>query len=270
MTTTVLIVDDRRVDREYLAAVLGYRGDRLLEAADGAEALRVARAEHPDLIISDLVMPTMDGYEFAHQLRGSTNAAVAHIPIIFYTASYNPREARTLARSAGVEYVLSKPSEPAVILDMVNKALDHAPAPKLAKTGPLVGPPAFVNRVAQTTDDVDQLSRRLSDIIDFGLQLARERDPERLLQSLCEAARALAGARYAAVAILDEDGQTLRHFVTSGFDEATTASIGHWPTGGGLLGQLLTSRQTAIRNRTSKSALQKIFWAHGGLPRCPH
>ncbi|TMH87341.1 MAG: response regulator [Betaproteobacteria bacterium] len=65
----ILIVDDRPTNRQFLLTLLGYTGHRLLEAADGAEALDLARAERPDLVITDILMPTMDGYEFVQQLR---------------------------------------------------------------------------------------------------------------------------------------------------------------------------------------------------------
>lgn len=67
---TILIVDDRPVNREFLVTLLSYGGHRLLEAADGADGLAISRAEHPDLIIADILMPTMDGYEFVRLLRG--------------------------------------------------------------------------------------------------------------------------------------------------------------------------------------------------------
>src|ERR687886_2128274 len=97
---TVLIVDDRPANREYLATLLGYGGHRLLQAADGAEALATARAEHPALVIADILMPTMDGYEFVRQLRA--DPAVARTPVVFYTAHYHEHEAAALAKSCGV------------------------------------------------------------------------------------------------------------------------------------------------------------------------
>ena len=65
----ILIVDDGAANREYLAALLGYGGHRLLQAADGAEGLEFAKAERPDLVIADILMPTMDGYELVRQMR---------------------------------------------------------------------------------------------------------------------------------------------------------------------------------------------------------
>ena len=64
----ILIVDDVAADRNYLVATLGYAGHQLIEACDGEAALAKARAERPDLIIADILMPAMDGYEFVRQL----------------------------------------------------------------------------------------------------------------------------------------------------------------------------------------------------------
>ena len=66
---TILIVDDREANREYLLTLLGYGGHRLLVAADGAEASQIARVERPELVIADILMPTMDGYELVRKIR---------------------------------------------------------------------------------------------------------------------------------------------------------------------------------------------------------
>ena len=62
--------------------------------------------------------------------------------------------------------------------------------------------------------------QRLSRLIDLGQRLAAERDPEQVLKKFCDAAREILGARFATVGILEDDGVTLRHFFTSGFDRA--------------------------------------------------
>src|SRR2546425_247940 len=127
---TILIVDDHPANRAFLMTLLGYRGHRLVEAADGAEGLAVARAERPDLVITDILMPTMDGYEFVRRLHA--DPAFAHIPVVFWSAHYLEREARTLAQSCNVSYILVKPCEPEVVLHTVDAALSHAPAPTTA------------------------------------------------------------------------------------------------------------------------------------------
>ena len=66
-TATILIVDDLSANRDVLVTLLRYQGHRLLEAADGRDGLAAARAEHPDLVITDVLMPMMDGFEFVRQ-----------------------------------------------------------------------------------------------------------------------------------------------------------------------------------------------------------
>src|SRR5689334_16912515 len=100
---TILIVDDQQTNREVLAALLGYGGHQVVEASDGAEALESTRAHHPDLVITDILMPVMDGYEFVRQLR--TDPSIAHTPVIYYTAHYLEREARALAEKAGITQI---------------------------------------------------------------------------------------------------------------------------------------------------------------------
>ena len=92
---TILIVDDLSANRKFLIAILGHEGHRLIEAADGHAGLAAVRAERPDLVITDVLMPVMDGYEFVRQLR--LDPATSPIPVVFYTAHYGEREARELA-----------------------------------------------------------------------------------------------------------------------------------------------------------------------------
>ena len=66
---TILVVDDLSANREVLVTLLRHHGHRLIEAADGREGLAAAQVEHPDLVITDVLMPVMDGYEFVRQLR---------------------------------------------------------------------------------------------------------------------------------------------------------------------------------------------------------
>src|SRR5437870_5454098 len=112
---TILIVDDRPTNRQFLLTLLGYTEHRLLEAADGAEALALVRAERPDLVITDILMPTMDGYEFVQKLRAEPELAATRV--IFYSATYSVPEAESMARKCGVATVLPKPSEPQAIFD---------------------------------------------------------------------------------------------------------------------------------------------------------
>ena len=105
---TILAVDDDSTTRELLATVLGYAGHSVREAADGAEGLEMAHHKCPDLIIADLLMPTMDGFEFVRRLR--ENPVFVRTPVIFYTATYLESEARALASQCGVSHIITKPA----------------------------------------------------------------------------------------------------------------------------------------------------------------
>src|SRR5260370_11908883 len=100
---TILVVDDRASNREFLVTLLGYQGHRLVEATDGAEALALARAELPALVITDVLMPTMDGYEFVQQLRA--DPAIARTPVIFYTPHYPYREPQNLPAASALTHL---------------------------------------------------------------------------------------------------------------------------------------------------------------------
>jgi signal transduction histidine kinase len=113
----ILLVDEDAGERNFLATLLGRQGHRLHEASHCAEALVIARATLPDLIIADVLTPEMDGYEFARQLRADVQ--VAHARLIFYTAGYHRAGARASAETWGVACVLAKPGTPEVILKTV-------------------------------------------------------------------------------------------------------------------------------------------------------
>src|SRR6185436_8141211 len=130
---TILVVDDRLSNRQFLTTLLGYCGYQVSEAANGAEALERVRAERPQLVITDILMPTMDGFEFVQRLRSDPELAAT--PVFFYTATYSEPQARQLAASCGVATVLPKPCEPQKILDAVNKELGLDDASALPPAG---------------------------------------------------------------------------------------------------------------------------------------
>jgi len=127
--TAILVVDDGDTDRELVVTVLRYAGYDTLEAAAGVEGLALARSERPKLIIADILMPTMDGYELVRELRA--DSATASIPVVFYTATYVIEEAQRLADRVGVSHILVKPCEPQAIIRVVEQALSEPSPPGL-------------------------------------------------------------------------------------------------------------------------------------------
>ena len=89
------------------------------------------------------------------------------------------------------------------------------------------------------SDDLHRANERLAALIELGQQIAGERNPLFLLENFCDAARSIIGARYAAIAVSNDDGQGLQHFLTSGIEPDVALAIGTTPTGRGLMGYLL-------------------------------
>ncbi len=124
--TRVLVVDDNRENRYLLRALLEGNGFLVDDAANGEEGLARARANPPDIVVSDLLMPVMDGYALLREWH--RDAALRGTPFLVYTATFTePRDER-LAMALGATGFLVKPSEPDVLLARVREAL-AAPRP---------------------------------------------------------------------------------------------------------------------------------------------
>jgi CheY-like chemotaxis protein len=123
---TILVVDDQEINRSVLSALLNYEGHRVIEAADGLQGLHVALAELPDLVITDILMPNVDGYEFVRQLR--LDSSICRTPVIFSSAHYLEGESQALAQACGVSAILPKPCDPELLLSTVKEALGGMPA----------------------------------------------------------------------------------------------------------------------------------------------
>jgi diguanylate cyclase (GGDEF)-like protein/PAS domain S-box-containing protein len=108
IAATILVVDDEAVNRRLLEALLAPEGYTVLCADSGAQALSMAAALPPDLILLDVMMPGMDGYEVATRFKATP--ATAHIPIVMLSALVD-RTARLAGLEAGAEEFLSKPIE---------------------------------------------------------------------------------------------------------------------------------------------------------------
>src|SRR5688572_27709577 len=117
----ILVVDDWPLNREFLVTLLRYAGHDVTAAADGAAAFTALEAARPDLVITDIVMPIMDGPELARRM--AQHPDFSGVPIIFYTATYRVPEAQSLAAQCGITTVLAKPSEPQQVLDAVHGEL---------------------------------------------------------------------------------------------------------------------------------------------------
>jgi PAS domain S-box-containing protein len=224
---SILIVEDRPIDRKLLATVLASAGHRVFEATDGADALRSLNRDRPDLVITDILMPTMDGYELVRQIRDTPD--VSNVPVIFYSATYHEREAKTLARQCGVAAILTKPSSPSTILTTVRSVLEAGTAP----------PPAPLDRehfdrdhlqlvsstLAARISELEAGQQRMAAVVAIAQEVIGQRTSAARLTRVCSASREVTLARYALLGLLDDSGTTTIELFASGFDAAASAKL---------------------------------------------
>jgi diguanylate cyclase (GGDEF)-like protein len=142
--------------------LLGNFGHRVLEAADGLAGLELAKTELPDLIITDILMPRMDGFTLVRRLR--SEPLLAGVPVIFQTANYNESEVRRLAQASGIRFILGKPADPQEILRTVNAALKQPAIPsRLPQTGQLQRDhlQLLADKLYQKVSELEQANERL-------------------------------------------------------------------------------------------------------------
>jgi two-component system cell cycle response regulator DivK len=120
MSNRILVVEDQEDNRTILRDLLGAAGYELIEAADGAEGVKLAQQEKPDLILMDIQLPVMDGYEAMRRIKG--DAALKSTPIIAVT-SYALSGDEAKARAAGCDGYVTKPFSPRELLAKVRQYL---------------------------------------------------------------------------------------------------------------------------------------------------
>jgi DNA-binding response OmpR family regulator len=116
----VLVIDDERSIRILCRVNLAASGIDVLEAEDGQNGIELARSERPDLILLDVMMPGLDGWEVARRL--GQDPATSEIPIVFLTARAGEHDRALGERAGGVGYVV-KPFDPVEIGDVVDGVL---------------------------------------------------------------------------------------------------------------------------------------------------
>jgi two-component system cell cycle response regulator DivK len=120
---TILLVDDSADNRQMYAEFLAYCGFTVIEAADGAEAIAKAIEFRPDVVVMDLSLPVIDGWEATRRIKG--DARTGHIPIVALTGHTLEGYLRS-AREAGCDRLLAKPSLPDELLAAVKEILASA------------------------------------------------------------------------------------------------------------------------------------------------
>ncbi len=246
----ILIADDKEEALYYLQKLLGGNGYTVEGAHHGAEALVKARQSPPQLIISDLLMPVMDGYTLLRHWK--SDARLKQIPFIVYTATYTDPKDEQLALDLGADAFILKPAEPEALLARVRSVLaagqaDHLTLPQrtegedkvLLKTYSEV----LVHKLEEKALELEQTNRALeADIAERGRAeqdiqrlnrvyavlsginqaIVREKDPQVMMEAVCRIAVEDGKFRMAWIGKLDPEGQELKPTASCGVVEGYT------------------------------------------------
>ena len=150
----ILIVDDDPINRKYLRVVLTKAGHTVIEGNDGIAALEILERERIDAVISDILMPRMDGYRLCFEMR--KNPAFNSLPFIAYTATYTSVLDKQVALDFGADTFVSKPAIPEVIIN----ALEDAVKTRARGEGPL----QKFDELSAMKEYSETLVRKLEDI----------------------------------------------------------------------------------------------------------
>lgn len=219
----VLIVDDREDNRYLLRMLMQGHGFEVEEAMQGQQALECARARAPDLVISDLLMPVMDGYTLLREWKA--DAALQGIPFMVYTATYTETKDCKLALDMGADAFLVKPAEPDAFIERVHEVLAKATQPRVAARAPVLSGSSMlkmynevlVHKLEQRSLELEQrlleldaaqqqilrLNRLYAALSETNQAIVHTRSREELFDRLCRIAVERGGLRMAWVGWLN-------------------------------------------------------------------
>src|SRR5690348_13157990 len=195
----ILVIDDRQVNREFLRVVLEHAGHTVFEASDGVEALQRVDTIRPQLVITDILMPTMDGKEFVRRLRA--HPEFSSVPTLFTSAYYLESEARSLGEQCGVNGFIPKPCDPEAVLAIVAwflpvKSAEPGQNPLRRANGH--GTPA-PNRPPGKEDEASAVQARLLALTEVSRELSHCDDIGELSRTYATAIRRIVAAEMAVV-----------------------------------------------------------------------
>ncbi len=132
----ILIVDDKKENLYLLETLLKKHGHEVLSAANGEEALERIHVEGCDMIISDILMPIMDGFRLCQEVKKTEGAQ--HIPFVFYTATYTDEKDEAFALKAGADMFIRKPMDPDEFMKRIQSIIKQAEKGKISGRRPVL------------------------------------------------------------------------------------------------------------------------------------
>lgn len=224
----LLIVDDNAQNLYLLEVLLKTNGFEVEQASNGVEALELARSNPPDLIISDILMPDMDGFSLCRTWKADER--LKEIPFIFYTATYTDSRDEKLALSLGAERFLVKPLDWDIFLSILQEIFQ-----KYESGAPTLQPDmietddefyreynaALIRKLEDKMMQLQRSNRRLASLYKVSCELHTTKSPAELLDIALQAIIETAGLPYANYFTYDPHSKTLSLSATIGFSDET-------------------------------------------------
>ena len=173
----ILIVDDKDENLYLLETMLKGNGYEVVSAVNGAEALEKLRAEGFDMIITDILMPVMDGFRLCREVK--RNEELKDIPFVFYTATYTDRQDEELALKTGADKFIRKPIEPDKFIKIVQGVIEDVEKGKIEPKKPILEEKEICKLYSERL--VNKLEKKTLDL--KGEITERKRAEEELKQS---------------------------------------------------------------------------------------
>jgi PAS domain S-box-containing protein len=184
----VLVVEDDELYRQIMESVLARRDHEAVLAPSGAEALDVARKVRPDVVITDVFMPGMDGFRLC--MKWQRDPELAHIPLVFYSSVYTSPADEAFALRLGARAFLAKPMDPELLLDALEAAVA---SPEIEPSAPLE------DEFTALSDYTDRVVERLEEKVD------ELRVTNQMLTLATEMQSALFSCTSLGIALMDDD-----------------------------------------------------------------
>jgi signal transduction histidine kinase len=171
----VLVVDDSRSDRKVIRYNFEWHGCQVLEASNGRQGLETATREKPDLIISDCLMPILDGFNFLRELRKLSE--LRSTPFVFYSAVYTGSKEAELAVTLGAQAFIEKPKDPDDLWEEVGRVMAAQSAARGAESSvaTVIGEEDFLRNYSQmVAGKLEEKVRELTEVNESLLRLNSE------------------------------------------------------------------------------------------------
>ena len=162
---TILVVDDIAANRNLLGDTLEPKGYEVLLAPNGTTALKVAERARPDIILMDVNMPDMDGYEACRHLKANADSELAEIPVIFITANDDQDSLVKGFEAGGVDYIVKPFQEKEVLMRVSTHLKIHTLTKALEAKNEALG--AEVERRREAERKANEANEAKSDFLSF-------------------------------------------------------------------------------------------------------